>query len=319
MGLHVDVSNLSPEECFQIVGVIAKDIALRKFDQERVRKLRKDFDELRRSITLKSSKRRSLDDNCQICGKMLLKFCCLFSSGERCLSCEHMACSKCRNSLFDLSEEKHYLCFLCVKKRQLKRKCFDWFYEAVELKFKRFGSAKVLRGIYRSQKADSRVSNLLAVTREMTLTTVVYSKARRMSSLKAPSRNTSFISSSPGSSSMSEQEKFEKRKATRSKSTEDLGIIGRGQGEVKPIKPRHRKISAPACFWMEVTPKEADTKPLETMEEKSRGSSEDSDLDAKSATQTMPSPLAEETSFTLKIFGEVKKKIVRRTDSYGKI
>eukprot|EP00795_Rhopilema_esculentum_P013710 gene13710-4628_t len=272
MGLHVDVSNLSPEECFQIVGVIAKDIALRKFDQERVRKLRKDFDELRRSITLKSSKRRSLDDNCQICGKMLLKFCCLFSSGER----------------------------------QLKRKCFDWFYEAVELKFKRFGSAKVLRGIYRSQKADSRVSNLLAVTREMTLTTVVYSKARRMSSLKAPSRNTSFISSSPGSSSMSEQEKFEKRKATRSKSTEDLGIIGRGQGEVKPIKPRHRKISAPACFWMEVTPKEADTKPLETMEEKSRGSSEDSDLDAKSATQTMPSPLAEETSFTLKIFGEVE-------------
>lgn len=37
MGIHVDVSHLSQDECSQIVGVIAKDIALRKFDQERIR------------------------------------------------------------------------------------------------------------------------------------------------------------------------------------------------------------------------------------------------------------------------------------------
>ena len=37
MGLHVDVSHLTQEECYQIVCVIARDISLRKFDQERIR------------------------------------------------------------------------------------------------------------------------------------------------------------------------------------------------------------------------------------------------------------------------------------------
>eukprot|EP00112_Aurelia_sp_Birch-Aquarium-sp1_P018661 Seg448.2 transcript_id=Seg448.2/GoldUCD/mRNA.D3Y31 product="Rab effector MyRIP" protein_id=Seg448.2/GoldUCD/D3Y31 len=227
MGIHVDVSHLSQDECSQIVGVIAKDIALRKFDQERIRKLRKEFDELRRSITLKSSRRRSLDDNCQICGRLLFKFfCCFFSRGQRCLACEHLACSKCRHILVNTHEDKNYLCFLCVKKREIKRKSFDWFAEAVELRFKRFGSAKVLRGIYRSHKADARVINLLGLTRELTLRGTI----RRTSSIKAPSGYSSVRASSPTASSVSESDVLfttEKARVTRSKSTDDLGPLKR--------------------------------------------------------------------------------------------
>ncbi len=37
MGLHVDCSMLSQDECCQIIGVIAKDISLRRHEQERIR------------------------------------------------------------------------------------------------------------------------------------------------------------------------------------------------------------------------------------------------------------------------------------------
>jgi len=311
MGLHVDVSHLTQEECHQIVCVIARDISLRKLEQERIRKLRKDFDDLRKSITLKSSKRRSFDSNCQICGKILINLCCLFSSGERCLACEHLACSRCRKVLKDATDEQTYLCFLCVKKRELKRKCFDWFYDAVALRCKRFGSAKVLRGFYRCQMADSRVVNLLATARQMTLPTAVQTtRSRSASAIKPASGYLGFRSTSPTTSSISESDSCESRHMVKSKSIDDMGQLS--SGSYKSQKPRpSRKISAPAMLnTHNVSEKELSVQLLgTTLEEKARDSSGNSEFEVipdDVIEQLRKDTSPKESSLPVKIFGEVE-------------
>ena len=55
--------------------------------------------------------------------------------------------------------------------RELKLKSFDWFYNNVSQKFKRFGSAKVVRSLYKQRGARGRAyhSKFISNERETTL------------------------------------------------------------------------------------------------------------------------------------------------------
>jgi len=175
VGHHVDVSNLTEEECNKIISVISKDIMLRKTEKERSTFLNKKFEDLRREILIgnqRRTKRYSFDDHCLICGKHLFTFCCFFHRGVECVSCEHYCCDNCRNVLLAPDQnpaQRFYLCDLCLQKRNLKFKTSEWFYELFQKRFKRFGSAKVLRAIYKQRKSiEPRVITLLALCRVIT-------------------------------------------------------------------------------------------------------------------------------------------------------
>jgi len=167
----VDVSNLTDEECNKIINVISKDILIRKSEKERASYLNKKFEDLRREILIgnqRRKKRYSFDDYCLICGKHLFTFCCFLHRGAECVSCEHFCCTSCRKTLLpkDNTSETFYICNLCLQKRHLKFKTSEWFYELFQKRFKRFGSAKVLRAIYKQRKSiEPRVITLLALCR----------------------------------------------------------------------------------------------------------------------------------------------------------
>lgn len=60
------------------------------------------------------------------------------------------------------------MCLLCTLKREVKAKSFEWYYEKASERFKRIGSAKALRAIYKQRSAvDPRVITLLALCREL--------------------------------------------------------------------------------------------------------------------------------------------------------
>lgn len=172
IGHHVDVSNLTDDECSKIINVISKDIVIRNSEKERAAYLNKKFEDLRRELLIADSRRKkrySFDDYCLICGKHLFTFCCFLHRGKECISCEHFCCTSCRKML--VMEDKNvtetfYLCNLCVNKRLLKYKTSEWFYELFQKRFKRFGSAKILRAIYKQRKSiEPRVITLLALCR----------------------------------------------------------------------------------------------------------------------------------------------------------
>ncbi|XP_057304417.1 uncharacterized protein LOC130641572 isoform X2 [Hydractinia symbiolongicarpus] len=172
MGRRVDVSHLTEEECGKVLDVISKDILIRKSEKERVGYITKKFEELRRAVILSNSNRKKLlpfDDYCLICGKHLFTFCCFFQRGGECVSCENSCCSSCRKAFAVENEERElYLCNLCINKRRVKGEIGEWYYEVTDKRFKRFGSAKALRAIYKQRASiEPRVITLLALCREL--------------------------------------------------------------------------------------------------------------------------------------------------------
>eukprot|EP00794_Sanderia_malayensis_P017403 gene17403-19146_t len=232
MGLHVDVSSLSQEECSKIITVLAKDIALRRSDEERI--------------------------------------------------------------------------------RDVRRKCFDWFYEAVEQRFKRFGSAKVLRGIYRCRKGDGRVMGLMNQAKELACITVSMTSSRRSSILQIAATLTTTEESCL--SSAEDSEKHKRTSSTRSaiissSSTDDLM-----QKKLQKAKaPLSRKVSAPAKLNIHYSSSENEVliRPLETTTEEekrthSSDGSEDEILSASSSNQLTESSEDYKSALTLKVFGDVE-------------
>lgn len=197
---HVDVSNLTDEECRKVINVISKDILIRKSEKDRIGYLNKRFDDLRRAILLSNSnmkKRLPFDDYCLICGKHLFTFLCFIQRGEECISCENFCCPSCRKGLVletktningQSKKEYFYICKLCIQKKEIKGRTADWFYEAVEKRFKRFGSAKALRAIYKQRKTiEPRVITLLALCRELQPSRKIsYTALRRKISMSKP-------------------------------------------------------------------------------------------------------------------------------------
>ena len=46
--------------------------------------------------------------------------------------------------------------------RETKRKTFEWFHELVDKRFKRFGSAKILRAVYK-QRPSSKLAGFFSL------------------------------------------------------------------------------------------------------------------------------------------------------------
>nr|XP_022322544.1 titin homolog isoform X5 [Crassostrea virginica] len=155
---HMNLEHLSDAECEKILQVLQKDFELRDKEKQRLHKIEEDLKEEEEKTEVIAVKTKL---NEEVCVRCCQKFGIIFNRKQLCLICKHYVCKRCANYN---DNDKGYTCQACLKERtqleeqerELKLKSFDWFYNNVSQKFKRFGSAKVVRSLYKQRGARGR-------------------------------------------------------------------------------------------------------------------------------------------------------------------
>ncbi|XP_029309148.1 rab effector MyRIP [Cottoperca gobio] len=88
--------------------------------------------------------------NQRCCIRCCSPFTFLLNPKRPCRDCHFNVCKACR--VYN-KRDKAWLCSACQKSRLLKTQSLEWFYTNVKTRFKRFGSAKVLKTLYRKHLA----------------------------------------------------------------------------------------------------------------------------------------------------------------------
>ncbi|EMP27000.1 Melanophilin [Chelonia mydas] len=142
MGRKLDLSKLTDEEAKHVWEVVQRDFDLRKKEEERL-------EELKCKIEKESTKRELLSNQSHLnethCVHCLQPFKFLVNSKRQCLDCHFYTCKNC--SRYN-KKEQAWICDPCRLSRIVKIGSLDWYYEHVRSRFKRFGSAKVMRSLY---------------------------------------------------------------------------------------------------------------------------------------------------------------------------
>ncbi|XP_027024790.2 rab effector MyRIP isoform X4 [Tachysurus fulvidraco] len=148
MGRKLDMSNLTEEEVGHVLQVVQRDMQLRKTEEARLSELKQELDQEESRCVLLS---RQCGFNERCCIRCCSSFTFFLKPRRRCLDCRYNVCKRCCS----YSEtDKSWLCFACEKSRLLKTQSLEWFYSNVRRRFKRFGSAKVLKMLYRRHIGD---------------------------------------------------------------------------------------------------------------------------------------------------------------------
>ncbi|KAK6166404.1 hypothetical protein SNE40_023104 [Patella caerulea] len=154
MGRRVNVDHLSDAECEKILQVIQKDFDLRQKEKARLGQLEEKVEQEETKTTILAEKKK-FNENC--CIRCFQTFGFIFNRRQLCRFCEFYVCKACRTYF---SEFRGYACNFCLEQRDLKRQSCEWFYSSVSRKFKRFGSAKVVRTFYkRKSYSDSELDS----------------------------------------------------------------------------------------------------------------------------------------------------------------
>ncbi|XP_036452161.1 rab effector MyRIP isoform X2 [Colossoma macropomum] len=148
MGRKLDLSSLTEEEAEHVLQVVQRDMQLRKTEEERLSDLKQELDEEDSRCVL-LSRQRSFNQRC--CIRCCSPFTFLLKPRRRCLDCHFNVCKRCCSYS---TTDKGWLCSACKKSRLLKTQSLEWFYSNVRRRFKRFGSAKVLKTLYRRHIAE---------------------------------------------------------------------------------------------------------------------------------------------------------------------
>ncbi|XP_031224772.1 melanophilin isoform X1 [Mastomys coucha] len=141
MGKKLDLSKLTDEEAEHVWAVVQRDFDLRRREEERLQGLKG-------KIQKESSKRELLSDTAHLnethCARCLQPYRLLVNSRRQCLECSLFVCKSCSHAH---PEEQGWLCDPCHLARVLKIGSLEWYYQHVRARFKRFGSAKVIRSL----------------------------------------------------------------------------------------------------------------------------------------------------------------------------
>eukprot|EP00079_Xenopus_tropicalis_P029856 XP_012825532.1 PREDICTED: melanophilin isoform X4 [Xenopus tropicalis] len=150
MGKKLDLSKLSEEEAKHVWDVVQRDINLRKIEEERI-------EDLKEKVEKESSKRELLSNQSHLnethCMHCLQPFQFLINSKRQCKDCQFHVCKNC--SRYN-KKELGWVCDSCRVDRLVKVGSLDWYYDHVRSRFKRFGSAKVMRSLYMRHQSDAR-------------------------------------------------------------------------------------------------------------------------------------------------------------------
>uniref|UniRef100_A0A8C6LBJ7 Myosin VIIA and Rab interacting protein a n=2 Tax=Nothobranchius furzeri TaxID=105023 RepID=A0A8C6LBJ7_NOTFU len=148
MGRKLDLTGLSDNEATHVLQVVQRDMRLRKKEEERLSELKQELDE-EGSRCLLLSRQSCFNQRC--CIRCCSPFTFLLNPKGRCRDCSYNVCKACR--VYN-QRDKAWLCSACQKCRLLKTQSLEWFYTNVKKRFKRFGSAKVLKTLYRKHLAE---------------------------------------------------------------------------------------------------------------------------------------------------------------------
>ncbi|KAL6115105.1 mlph [Pungitius sinensis] len=148
MERKLDLSRLTDEEAKHVWEVIQRDFNLRKKEEERL-------GDLKTKIEKEDTKRELLGSQSQLseshCIRCLQPFRFLVNSRRPCLDCRMLTCKAC--SRYN-KKEHGWVCDNCRMTRVLKIGTVGWYHDNVRNRFKRFGSAKVMRSLYKRLNGD---------------------------------------------------------------------------------------------------------------------------------------------------------------------
>ncbi|XP_024121243.1 melanophilin a isoform X1 [Oryzias melastigma] len=143
MERKLDLSRLTDEEAKHVWEVIQRDFNLRKKEEERLGELKIQIEKEDTKRELLGSQNRVSDSLCIRC---LQPFKFLVNSKRQCLDCRMYTCKSC--SRYN-KKERGWVCDNCRMTRVLKIGTLGWYHDNVRNRFKRFGSAKVMRSLYK--------------------------------------------------------------------------------------------------------------------------------------------------------------------------
>nr|XP_014337320.1 PREDICTED: melanophilin isoform X3 [Bos mutus] len=141
MGKTLDLSKLTDEEAKHVWEVVQRDFNLRRKEEERL-------EGLKGKIKKENSKRELLSDTAHLnnthCARCLQPYWLLETPKRQCLDCHLFTCRGCGHPH---PEEQGWLCDPCHLARVVKMGSLEWYYSHVRARFKRFGSAQVVRSL----------------------------------------------------------------------------------------------------------------------------------------------------------------------------
>uniref|UniRef100_A0A3B4TGX9 Melanophilin a n=1 Tax=Seriola dumerili TaxID=41447 RepID=A0A3B4TGX9_SERDU len=148
MERKLDLTRLTDEEAKHVWEVIQRDFNLRKKEEERLGDLKTKIEKEDTKRELLGSESRVSDSLCIRC---LQPFKFLVNSKRQCLDCHMFTCKSC--SRYN-KKEHGWVCDNCRMTRVLKMGTLGWYHDNVRNRFKRFGSAKVMRSLYKRLNGD---------------------------------------------------------------------------------------------------------------------------------------------------------------------
>ncbi|KAM8823417.1 rab effector MyRIP isoform 1-T1 [Spinachia spinachia] len=143
MGRKLDLSGLTDDEAEHVLKVVQRDMKLRKKEEERLSEMKQELAEEGSRCSILSKQHR-FNEHC--CIRCCAPFTFLLNPKRLCLDCQYNVCKTCCTYN---KKDKAWLCFACQKGRVLRTQSLEWYYNNVKSRFRRFGSAKVLKTLYR--------------------------------------------------------------------------------------------------------------------------------------------------------------------------
>ncbi|XP_038828568.1 rab effector MyRIP-like [Salvelinus namaycush] len=144
MGRKLDLSGLTDDEAQHVLKVVQRDMKLRKKEEDRLSEMKQELAEEGSRCSILSKQHR-FNEHC--CIRCCSPFTFLVNPKRPCLDCQYNICKTCRTYS---KRDKAWLCTVCQKTRILRTRSLEWYYNNVKSRFKRFGSAKVLKTLYRN-------------------------------------------------------------------------------------------------------------------------------------------------------------------------
>uniref|UniRef100_A0A3Q3EEK9 Melanophilin a n=1 Tax=Kryptolebias marmoratus TaxID=37003 RepID=A0A3Q3EEK9_KRYMA len=148
MERKLDLSRLTDEEAKHVWEVIQRDFNLRKKEEDRLTDLKSQIEKEDTKRELLGAQRNVADSLCIRC---LQPFKFLVNSKRQCLDCHMYTCKSC--SRYN-KKEHGWVCDNCRMTRVLRIGTLGWYHDNMRNRFKRFGSAKVMRSLYKRLNGD---------------------------------------------------------------------------------------------------------------------------------------------------------------------
>ncbi|XP_069067581.1 rab effector MyRIP isoform X2 [Pleurodeles waltl] len=149
MGRKLDLSGLTEDEAEHVLQVVQRDFSLRKKEEERLSEMKQKLEEEGSKCSI-LSKQQKFNEHC--CIRCCTPFTFIINSKRQCLDCKYNICKNCSSHQ---KKERAWICTVCQQTRLLRTQSLEWYYNNVKSRFKRFGSAKVLKNLYRKHRLES--------------------------------------------------------------------------------------------------------------------------------------------------------------------